>query len=101
MIHPGRFADILGAPQTDRKGVRLQTCFAAASRRYAEIQERLIAPDGTFPSIGRSTCYRFGAFQTLAQMSLMDELPEGVKPGQVVVPSRPVIRRMIEFAGDF
>jgi hypothetical protein len=27
----------------------------ARARRYAEIQERLIAPDGTFPSIGRST----------------------------------------------
>ena len=71
------------------------------SRRYAEIQERLIAPEGTFPSVGRSTCYRFGAFQTLAQMALMDELPEGVKPGQVRCALTAVIRRMIEAPGTF
>jgi hypothetical protein len=45
------------------------------ARRYADILERLIAPDGTFPSMGRSTTYRFGAFHALAQVSLMRELP--------------------------
>ncbi len=40
------------------------------ARRYAAILERLVAPDGTFPAVGRSIAYRFGAFQLLAQMAL-------------------------------
>ena len=39
------------------------------ARRYAAIQERLIAPDGTFPAVGRSIAYRSGAFQVLAQLA--------------------------------
>jgi len=31
------------------------------ARRYAAIQERMISPEGTFPPIGRSLAYRFGA----------------------------------------
>jgi len=71
------------------------------ARRYAEIQERLIAPDGTFPSIGRSTTYRFGTLQALAQIALMRELPERVKPAQVRSAMTAVIRRMIEAPGTF
>ena len=33
--------------------------------RYAAVQERLIAPDGTFPALGRSIAYRCGAFHLL------------------------------------
>ena len=69
--------------------------------RYAEIQERLIAPDGTFPSIGRSTTYRFGAFQTLAQIAWRRELPEPVKPAQVRCALTAVIRKLIEAPGTF
>jgi hypothetical protein len=71
------------------------------SRRYAEILERLIAPDGTFPSMGRSTTYRFGAMQTLAQIALMRQLPERVKPAQVRCAMTAVIRKMIEAPGTF
>jgi hypothetical protein len=71
------------------------------AKRFAEVQERLIAPDGTFPSIGRSTTYRFGAFQTLAQISLMRELPEQVKPAQVRSAMTAVIRKMMEAPGTF
>ena len=46
------------------------------ARRYAAVQERLIAPDGTFPAIGRSLAYRFGALQVLAQMALRHALPQ-------------------------
>lgn len=43
-------------------------------RRYAGVQERLIGPDGTYPLIGRSICYRFGAFHQLAKsVTLPDE----------------------------
>lgn len=73
----------------------------ARARRYAQILERLIAPDGTFPSLGRSTTYRFGALQSLAQMALMEELPASVGAAQVRCAMTAVIRRMIEAPGTF
>jgi hypothetical protein len=73
----------------------------ARSRRFAQVQERLIAPDGTFPSIGRSTTYRFGAFQTLAQMALRKQLVSAVSPAQVRCGLTAVIRRMIEMPYTF
>ena len=71
------------------------------ARRFAVVQERLVAPDGTFPSLGRSTTYRFGAFQALAQISLLRELPEKVKPAQVRCALTAVIRKMMEAPGTF
>lgn len=71
------------------------------ARRYAAIQERLISPEGTFPAIGRSLAYRFGAFQLLAQMALRRELPGGIAPAQVRCALTAVIRRMIEAPGTF
>ena len=56
---------------------------AERAQRYAAVHERLIAPDGSFPPIGRSLAYRFGALQLLAQMALRRALPEGVSPAQV------------------
>lgn len=44
-------------------------------KRYCEVLERQISPDGTFPPIGRSLVYRAGCFHALAYASLMDELP--------------------------
>lgn len=71
------------------------------ARRYAAIQERLIAPDGTFPAVGRSITYRFGAFHLLATMALRRQLPDGVAPEQVRPALTAVIRRMIEAPGTF
>jgi hypothetical protein len=69
--------------------------------RYAGVQERQISPEGTFPPVGRSLAYRFGAFQHLAQMALRRELPENVEPAQVRCALTAVIRRMIEQPGTF
>ncbi len=71
------------------------------AKRFAEIQERLVAPDGTFPSLGRSTTYRFGAFQTLALIAWRRELPEKIKPAQVRCALTAVIRKVIEAPGTF
>jgi hypothetical protein len=71
------------------------------ARRYAAIQERLIAPDGSYPVIGRSIAYRCGAFQLLAQMALRHELPEGVAPAQVRGALSAVIRRTLDAPGTF
>jgi hypothetical protein len=71
------------------------------ARRYAAVQERMIAPDGSYPVLGRSVTYRCGAFQLLAQMALRDELPEGVKPAQVRTALTAVIRRTLEAPETF
>lgn len=71
------------------------------SRRYAVIQERLISPEGTYPPIGRSLAYRFGAFQLLGLTALRNELPPELSPAQVRSGLSAVIRRQIEAPGTF
>ena len=71
------------------------------ARRYAAIQERLIAPDGSFPALGRSIAYRCGAFQLLAQMAGRNELPDDVQPAQVRAALTAVIQRTLGAADTF
>jgi hypothetical protein len=71
------------------------------ARRYAAVQERMISPEGTFPPLGRSITYRFGAFHLLAQMSLMRQLPPELAPAQVRGALGAVIRRSVEAPGTF
>lgn len=73
----------------------------ARAQRYAEVQERLISPEGTFPVIGRSSAYRFGALQHLANTALRHELPEELSRASVRSALTAVIRRMIEAPGTF
>ena len=53
------------------------------AQRYAAVQELLIGPDGAFPPIGRSLCYRIGAFHLLAEISRRRQLPKEISPAQV------------------
>ncbi|MDR1010896.1 MAG: DUF2264 domain-containing protein [Opitutaceae bacterium] len=71
------------------------------ARRYAVVQEMLISPEGTFPIIGRSSCYRFGALQTLSLVALRNQLPPTVTPGAARSALNAVIKRMIEAPGTF
>lgn len=71
------------------------------ARRWAEIQERMISPEGTFPPIGRSLCYRMGALQGLGQMALLRQLPASVAPAAARCALTTVMRRMIEAPGTF
>jgi hypothetical protein len=73
----------------------------ARAQRYAVVQERLISPEGTFPVIGRSSAYRFGAFQLLADISLQHELPADLNPAAVRGALTAVIRRMVEAPETF
>jgi len=101
VIHP-MLLDVLDAigdenpPWKDLAGRELQR-----ARRYAAVLERLIAPDGSFPAVGRSLAYRFGAMQVLAQMALRRSLPEGVTPSQARAALTACIRRSIEAPGTF
>ncbi|HEV7347578.1 DUF2264 domain-containing protein [Telluribacter sp.] len=81
-----------------------QTIFDNVTKRavrYAAIQERLISPEGTFPIIGRSIAYRAGAFQHLANMALVGQLPEGVSSAQVRSALTAVIKKTTEAPGTF
>lgn len=71
------------------------------AKRYAAILERLIAPDATYPAIGRSITYRFGAFQLLANVALLHELPADVSPQQVRSALYYVMKKQIEAPGTF
>lgn len=73
----------------------------ARTQRYAVIEERLIAPDATFPVMGRSSAYRFGAFQVLSEMALRHKLPSALEPGAVRAALTAVVRKTIEAPGTF
>ncbi len=101
VIHP-MMLDVLDACRDEMPAWKdLASREENRAKRYAAVQERLIAPDGSFPAIGRSLAYRFGAFQLLAQMALRRALPEGVSPAQVRGALTAVIRRTIAAPGTF
>jgi hypothetical protein len=71
------------------------------AKRFALVQERMIAPDGSFPALGRSLTYRCGAFQHLAQLALQHSLPEALPPAQVRGALTAVIRRTLKAPNTF
>ena len=80
---------------------KLQGPVVKRARRYGEILERTIAPDGTFPPLGRSLAYRFGAFQHLSQMALQHNLGPHVTPAQVRSALTALIDRTLSRPGNF
>ncbi len=86
--------------QTGVYGMKYDTALVR-SQRWAAVQERLISPEGTFPVIGRSMAYRFGALQSLAQMAILRKLPDGVSPAQVRCAMTAVMKRMCDMPGMF
>jgi hypothetical protein len=101
VIHP-YLLNILGTiSKSSQTWEPFQPIMLKRARRYAAILERLIGPEGAYPPIGRSLCYRFGAFQLLSEISLRHQLPEGVSPEQVRCAITTVMRRMIDAPGTF
>lgn len=64
-------------------------------KRYAAVLEKIIAPDGTYPIVGRSAAYRFGAFHALSHAALCENLPENLPPEQVRCALSAVIRKTL------
>ncbi len=71
------------------------------SQRYAEELLGVIAPDGTYPPIGRSITYRFGAFQLLAQVVWEEFLPGRMSPAQVRSGLTKAIKKIMEAPDNF
>jgi len=101
VIHP-MLADVLEACKDESPAWRdLASREQARAARFAAVQERLIAPDGSFPPIGRSIAYRCGAFHALAQAALRRQLPDGIAPAQARAALTAVIRRTLEAPDTF
>ncbi len=95
VIHP-MLDDILEALHGQSKvWDQMRKAHHSRMLRHATILERLIGPDGSFPPIGRSLTYRCAAFQSLAQLSLKDRLPQALPRGQVRAGLMAVIRRTL------
>ncbi len=70
-------------------------------RRHAQVMERMISPEGTFPVVGRSGSYRYSAFQALSQIILMRQLPPDTDAAGARDGLTAVIRRISEFPGTY
>ncbi|HEY1993974.1 MAG TPA: DUF2264 domain-containing protein [Edaphobacter sp.] len=79
----------------------MRTPIYQRAQRYAAIQERMIAPDGSYPAIGRSITYRCGAFHLLADAARRNILPEGVTPPQIRSALSAVMQRTLGPPGTF
>jgi hypothetical protein len=101
VIHPMLLDSLAVLQGRDEAFVALRETERERARRFAEVLERLIAPDGTFPSMGRSTTYRCGAFHALAQAALLRALPDRLTPARVRTALTAVIRRSMGAPGTF
>ena len=101
VIQPMLLKVLETVPRKSEAWTALKPVAIERAQRYAAIQERMISPEATFPAIGRSLTYRFGAFHLLSDISLRRQLPEGVSPEQVRCALTAVMRRMIERPGTF
>lgn len=100
VIHP-MMVDVVRTFAHEPKVQQHTEAVMRRAERQAQILERLIAPDGTYPVIGRSIVYRFGAFQLLSQAALQGFLPEAVKPAQVRCALTAVMQRTMGAEGMF
>jgi hypothetical protein len=101
VIHP-MLVDVLDACKGESPAwMDIAVRVEQRARRYAAVQERLIAPDGSFPPIGRSIAYRCGAFHLLAQAALRRRLPDGLSPAQVRGALTAAIRRTLDAPETF
>ena len=91
--------DAVGQQEGAWKGMVPQV--QARASRYAQVLERMIAPDGTYPVLGRSITYRAGAFHLLADVALRHALPEEITPQQVRCALAAVLHRTLSPAGTF
>jgi hypothetical protein len=101
VIQPMLVDVLAAAGDVHEEWAAMRAAVASRSRRYAEVLERLIGTDGTYPPIGRSLAYRFGAFQSLAQHALNNDLPKSVTAPQVRCALTAAIRRTLDMPGNF
>lgn len=70
-------------------------------KRYCEILERSIAPDGTYPPLGRSIIYRMSAFYALSHCAYREILPKSLENSQVRCALDKVIKKTMSSSAMF
>jgi hypothetical protein len=93
VIHPMLFEVLEVGAGMENRWDALREPVRRRLSRYAAIQERMIGPDGTWPVVGRSICYRTGAFHALAFAAWQEQLPDGLSPSAVRCAMTAVLRR--------
>jgi len=101
VIQPFFVATLQALSDEDATWKAMRNAVATRAMRYAHIQERMIAADGSYPVVGRSITYRCGAFHHLADAALRDALPQDVKPEQVRCALAAVIAKTLGPKGTF
>jgi hypothetical protein len=102
VIHPMLLATMEAVGHDDKVAWASQLpALLTRAQRYGAVLERSIAPDGTFPPIGRSLTYRAAAFQLLADLCLRKQLPDGLHPAQARTALTSVLSRTLDVSGTF
>lgn len=70
-------------------------------KRYVRIQEMSIAPDGSFPPVGRSLLGRCALFTAFSAACLWHKLPEEVTPAMARVALTRVIKKLLDRSDIF
>ena len=100
VIHP-MMLDVLDACADDNPAWKsLIPHVDQRARRYAAVQERLIAPDGSFPPSAARWPIASARFICSRRSRFADALPDGVSPAQVRSALTAIIRRSIEADGN-
>lgn len=77
------------------EGTRLREVTLRREGRYAEVLAKTVAPDGSFPALGRSLCYRCGALHALGD-AVLRGLPLGdVSPAAARAAMDAALRRTL------
>lgn len=83
VIHPN-LSTMLDVLNEKRKSYPTETAnVKTIGQRYAQILERSINTDGSYPAFGRSIVYRGGVFHHLANVAYKKQLPASITPAQV------------------
>lgn len=100
VIHP-LLVDIIREMKDEPAWKGVYNIILERAARFSTYQEHLISPDGTYPLVGRSLTYRFGAFHNLAYMALLHNLEKNITPSQVRCGLTSVIMKTVSFGSMF
>ena len=90
------YVDLVRLFENEHEEIRqMKSVILKRAARYASELERMIGPEGSYPIIGRSICYRFGAFQMLSQAALEHMLEPHISPASVRCGLSAVITRVM------
>ena len=90
------YVDLVRLFENEHEEIRhMKSVVLKRAARYASELERMIGPEGSYPIIGRSICYRFGAFQMLSQAALEHMLEPHISPASVRCGLSAVIARVM------